>query len=71
MVEIKQQDQVSTNFKEMIQRAINAKVKVGLKSSTMIWDLETWCPKSHRLSHNAFPKIQTQNSNNKDFYYSE
>ena len=68
---MEQQDQASTSFKEMVQKAINAEAKAGLRSSTMVKDSDVYCPKGHRPSHNIFSKVQSQGSNNKDFSYSE
>ena len=59
-VEIKQQDQASTSFEEIVQRAVNMEVKAGLRSSIMVRDLNTHCPKDHCLSHNTSSKMQTQ-----------
>ena len=49
-----------TNFKEMVQKAVNTKAKAGLRSSTMVWDLDAYCSKGHCLFHNTFLKVQTQ-----------
>ena len=57
---------MSTNFKEIIQKIVNAKAKSGLRSSTIVWDLNVYCSKGHHLSHNTFSKVQTQDSNNKN-----
>ena len=35
-VEMEQQDREFVNFEEMVQKAINAKAKAGLKSITMV-----------------------------------
>ena len=70
-VEIEQQDRASTSFEEMVQKAVNAEAKVGLKSSTMVRDLHVHCPKGHRLSHNTSSKMQSLGSNNKDSSRSE
>ena len=35
-VKIEQQDRESINFEEMVQKAVNAEAKAGLRSSTMI-----------------------------------
>ena len=43
--------------------------KTGLRSSTIVKDLDVYCPKSHHLSHNIFLKVQTQGS--KDSFYSK
>ena len=46
----------------MVQRAINAEAKAGLRSSTIIQNLDACCPRSYRLSHNTSLKVQTQGS---------
>ena len=61
-VEMEQQDRASTSFKEMVQRAVNAEVKAGLRSSTIVRDSDARCPRGHRLSHNTSLKVQTQGS---------
>ena len=61
-VKIEQPDWASTSFKEMVQRAVNVEAKAGLKSSTMVWDLDARCPRGHRLSHNISSKVQTHGS---------
>ena len=33
---MEQQDRESMDFEEMVQRAVNAKAKAGLRSSTMV-----------------------------------
>ena len=55
----------------MVQKAVNTEAKIGLKSSTMVWDLDAYCLRGHRLSHNTFSKVQIQDFNNKDFSYSK
>ena len=50
----------------MVQKAVNAKTKVGLRSSTMVRDLDAHYPRGHRPSHNTSSKVQSQGSNNKD-----
>ena len=45
-----------------MQRAVNAEAKKNLRSSTMVWDLEVCCPKSHHPSHNTSLKVQIQGS---------
>ena len=35
-IEMEQQDRASTSFKEMVQRAVNAEAKAGLRSSTIV-----------------------------------
>ena len=56
-VEMEQQDQQSLDFEEIVQRTINAEAKAGLRSSTMVRDLDTRCPRGHRPSHNTSSKV--------------
>ena len=58
-IEMEQQDRESMDFEEMVQRAVNAKAKAGLRSSTMVRDLDVRCPRGHHLSHNTSSKVQT------------
>ena len=48
----------------MVQRAVNPEVKAGLRSSSMVRNLDACCPRGHRLSYNTFSKVQTQGSKN-------
>ena len=59
-VEIEQQDRASTSFEEMVQRAVNAEAKAGLRSSIMVRDADSRCPRGHRPSQNTSTKVQTQ-----------
>ena len=70
-VEIEQQNRESIDFEEMMQKAVNAEAKVGLRSSTMVQDSDAHCPKGYRPSHNTSSKVQTQGSNHKDSSRSE
>ena len=54
------------NFEEMIQRAVNAEAKTGLRSSTMVWDFDAHCLRGHRPSHNTSLKVQTQRPTTKE-----
>ena len=65
-IEIEQQDRALTSFKEMVQRAVNTKAKVGLKSSIMVWNADSRYPRGHCLSQNTSSKIQTQDSTAKE-----
>ena len=40
----------------MIQRIVNTKAKINLKSSTMIWDLDAYYSRSYHLFYNTFLK---------------
>ena len=44
----------------MVQKAMNAEVKTGLRSSTMVGDSDAYCLKGHRPSYHTFSKVQTQ-----------
>ena len=70
-VEMEQQDWESMDFEEMVQKAVNAEVKAGLRSSTMIQDSDAHCLKGHHPSQNTFLKVQTQGSSHKDSPCSE
>ena len=54
------------NFKDMVQRAVNAKYKAVLKSSTRVRDSDACCAWGHRPSHITLVKIQTQGFNIKE-----
>ena len=51
------------NFEEMVQKMINTKAKIGLRSNIMIWDMDFHCSKSYYLPQNTSIKLQTQNLN--------
>ena len=48
------------DFEEMVQWAVNAKAKAGLRSSIIVQDSNVHCSRGHRPSHNTFLKVQTQ-----------
>ena len=50
------------DFEEMVQKAVNAEVKAGLRSSIMVQEMNARCPKGYRPFHNTFSKVQTQGS---------
>ena len=54
------------DFEEMVQRAVNAEAKAGLKFSTMVWQSDARCPKGHHLFHNISSKVQTQGTTAKE-----
>ena len=70
-VEMEEKDRVSMDFVKMVQRAVNAEAKAGLRSSTMIRQSDAHCPKNYRPSYNTFSKVQTQGSSHKDSPHSE
>ena len=63
---MEQQDRESTNFEEMVQRAVNAEAKVGLKSSTIVQDSDIHCSRNHRPSNSIVSKVQTQETSAKE-----
>ena len=54
------------DFEEMVQRAVNAEAKEGLRSSTMVRKSDIRCPRNNRPFHNTSSKVQTQGSSHKD-----
>ena len=65
-VEMEQQDLESMNFEKMVQIAVNAKAKAGLRSSTMVRELDARCPRGHHPSHNTSSKVHTQGTTAKE-----
>ena len=49
-----------------MQKAVNAKAKLGLKSSAIVQDLDARCPKGYRSSYNTSSKVQTQDLTTKE-----
>ena len=43
----------------MVQKTVNTEAKTGLKSSIMVRNMDSCCPKSHRPSWNTSAKVQT------------
>ena len=54
---MEQKDQEFMNFEEIVQRVVNMEAKAGLRSSTMVRDLDAHCPRGHYPSHNTFSKV--------------
>ena len=50
----------------MVQKAVNVEAKVGLRSSIMVRDADSRCPRGHRPSQNTSTKVQTQGSTAKE-----
>ena len=48
------------NFKEIVQKTVNAEAKVDLRSSAMVQDLDIRFPRGHRPSISTASKVQTQ-----------
>ena len=65
-VEIEQQDRESIEFEEIVQRAVNAEAKAGLKSSTMVQKSDIHCSRGHRPSYNTSSKVKTQETTVKE-----
>ena len=65
-VEMEQQDWESTNFEELVQKAVNVEANAGLRSSIMVRESDLLCFRDYRPSHNTFSKVQTQGSSHKD-----
>ena len=53
------------DFEEIVQKAVNTEAKAGLRSSTMVRDLDACCLRSHRPSNNTTSKMQTQGTTGK------
>ena len=51
----------------MIQKTINAEAKVGQRSSIMVQDADSRCPRGHRPSQNISTKVQTQGFTTREF----
>ena len=61
-IEMEQQDRRLTSFEEMVQRAVNAEAKAGLRSSIMVWDADSRYPRGYCPSQNTSTKVKTQSS---------
>ena len=59
-VKIEQQDWEAIDFEEMVQKAVNAEAKTGLRSSAMVQDSDICCLQVHRPSNSTAAKVQTQ-----------
>ena len=65
-VKIEQRNQESINLEEIVQKAVNIKAKAGLRSKTMVQDLDICCAKDHRFSNSTVLKVQTQGTTGKE-----
>ena len=65
-VEMEQQNREFIDFEEMVQKAVNAESKAGLKSSAMVRDSDIRCLRGHRPSNSIVSKVQTQETTTKD-----
>ena len=68
-VEIEYQDRESIKFEEIVQKTVNIKAKAGLRFSTMVRDLDIWCLRDHCFCNSTASKVQTQETNAKDFLH--
>ena len=59
---MEQQDRESINFEEMVQKAVNAEAKAGLRFSSMVRNSDIHCSRGHRPSNCTAAKVQTQGS---------
>ena len=59
------------DFEEIMQRAVNAEAKTGLRSSTMVRDSDIRCPRGHRPSNSTASNVQTQETTTKNSYPEE
>ena len=59
------------DFEEMVQKAVNAESKVGLRSSIMVRDSDINCFRDYRLSNSTASKVQTQGTTTKNSYPGE
>lgn len=55
----------------MVQKTINVEAKIGLESSAMVWDTDSYYPKDYRFSNNTASKVQIQKIITKDLYSKE
>ena len=65
-VEMEQQDREAMDFEEMVQRAVNAEAKTGLRSSAMVRDSDIRCLRGHRPSKSTASKVQIQGTSAKE-----
>ena len=54
------------DFEEMVQKAVNAESKAGLRSSAMVRDSDIRCPRGHCSSNSNASKVQTQETSAKE-----
>ena len=65
-IEMEQQDQEAMDFEEMVQRAVNAETKVGLRSSAMVQDLNICCSRGYCPFNSTASKVQIQGTSAKE-----
>ena len=70
-VKIEQQDRKSMDFEKIVQRTVNVEAKMGLRSSSIVRYLDTYCLQSHRPSNSTTSKVQIQGTTAKDSFCPE
>ena len=70
-VKMEQQNRESVNFEKIVQKAVNAEAKAGLRSTILVRDSNIYCSQSHCPFNNIVSKIQTKETIAKDFSRSE
>ena len=63
---MEQQNREAMDFEEIMQRAVNAEAKAGLRSSAMVRDSDICCPQGHHPSNSTASKVQTQGTSTKE-----
>lgn len=56
-VKIEEQNCTSTSFKKIVQKTVNIKAKIGLRSNVIVWDLDFYYLRGYYLSYNTFAKV--------------
>ena len=64
-VKMKKKDRESMNVEEMVQKAVKAEAKMGLRSCTIVRNSNIRDLRDHHLSHNTFLKMQIQRATTK------
>lgn len=64
---IEQQDQITVNFKEILQKADNVEAKMDPRFNTKVQNLDIRYLRDHYLSNNITAKVLTQEIIIKDF----
>ena len=56
-LKLSNKNQISISFKKMMQKVVNVKSKESLRSSVIIWDIDSYYFKDYYLFYNIFAKI--------------
>ena len=65
-VKIEHQNWEFIDFEGMVQKAVKAEGKAGLRSSAMVWHLDIRCPRGHRPSNSNTSKMQIKGTTTKE-----